>query len=168
MTPKSMARRLLEKQEELVTRSETTLQGDETERADTKFMLESCLRSDAEYFLDRYSGRYKSHALKAGVAVGVGAVGLAGGVIGAGVAGAILAAEAIVLSTSTTAAVSIGALAGTGTFAIVGGGLGAGIGNSIGKRKALEAQNMTDSSEELEEGDDLSERGPLLGQQDTS
>ncbi|KAL8176346.1 UNVERIFIED_CONTAM: hypothetical protein K2H54_032371, partial [Gekko kuhli] len=166
--PSTMAKRLKEKQQDLVKRCEATVRGDEQERTDTTSFLESRLQSEAKDFLERYGRRYKNHALTAGVAVGVGAVGLAGGVVGAGVAGAILAAEAIVLSTGTAATVAIGALAGTGTFALVGGGVGAGVGSTIGERRAREAHGLPESNVEVEEGEgDVSDQTCLIDQQDT-
>ncbi|XP_062993322.1 RING finger protein 112 [Elgaria multicarinata webbii] len=166
--PSSMRKRLLEKQRELVEECKMSLQGDEPGRTDSTLLLESRLQSDAKDFLERYSRRYKSHALKAGLAVGVGAVGLAGGVIGAGVAAAILAAEAIALSTGTAATFAIGTMAGAGSFALVGGGVGAGVGSSIGERRVQEAENVADSDVEAEEmEDDLSDERCLIGHQDT-
>lgn len=163
-----MAQRLKEKQQELLKQCEATVRGDEEERAETKLCLESRLQSEAKDFLERYGRRYKNHALTAGVAVGVGAVGLAGGVVGAGVAGVILAAEALVLSTGTAATVAIGALAGTGTFALVGGGVGAGVGSRIGARRAQEAHRLSESDVEVEEGEeDVSDQRCLIDQQDT-
>ncbi|XP_053117425.1 RING finger protein 112 isoform X2 [Hemicordylus capensis] len=168
VTPSKMRQRLLEKQHELSEQCEMLLQGDEPSRTDSKLWLQSRLQGDANDFMERYSRRYKSHALKAGMAVGVGAVGLAGGVIGAGVAGAILAAEAIVLSTGTAATFAIGTVAGAGTFALVGGGVGAGVGSSIGNRKAQEAQNVAEGNGEVEEeAEDLSEERCLISQQNT-
>lgn len=158
-----MAQRLKEKQRELLQKCEATARGDEEEKAEAKSCLEGHFESEAKGFLERYSRRYKSHALTAGAAVGVGAVGLAGGVVGAGVAGAILAAEAIVLSTGTAATVAIGALAGTGTFALVGGSVGAGVGSSIGERRAQEAHRLSGSDVEVEEGEeDVSDQRCLI------
>nr|XP_056719839.1 RING finger protein 112 [Euleptes europaea] len=166
--PSTMAQRIKEKQQELVKQCEMTLRGDEREQTDTKLLLASHLQSEAKDFLERYGRRYKNHALTAGVAVGVGAVGLAGGVIGAGVAGAILAAEALVLGTGTAATVAIGTLAGTGTFALVGGGVGAGIGRSIGERRAQEARGLSDSDMEVEEvEEDMSDQRCLIGQKNS-
>ncbi|KAJ7313855.1 hypothetical protein JRQ81_005611 [Phrynocephalus forsythii] len=154
VTPSTMTQRLLEKQRELVQRCDMALQGDEPDRTDVKWLLESHLQADTKDFLERYSNRYKSHALKAGIAIGVGAVGLAGGAVGAGVAAAMLAAEAIVLSTGTAATFAIGTMAGAGTFALVGGGVGAGVGSSIGERRAREAENVGEADGEIEDDDD--------------
>ncbi|XP_048374226.1 RING finger protein 112 [Sphaerodactylus townsendi] len=166
--PSTMAQRLREKEQELVKQCEATLRGDEQEQTETKILLESFLQRETKDFLERYGRRYRNHALTAGVAFGVGAVGLAGGVIGAGVAGAILAAEALVLTTGPAATVAIGALAGTGTFAVVGGGVGAGVGRSIGERRAQEAQSLSESNVEVEEGEeDMSDQRCLIGQQNS-
>ncbi|XP_054848382.1 RING finger protein 112 [Eublepharis macularius] len=166
--PSTMAERLKEKQQELVKECEATLEGEEEDRTNSRLSLESNMQREARDFLERYGRRYKSHALTAGVAFGVGAVGLTGGVIGAGVAGAILAAEALVLSTGTAATVAIGALAGTGTFALVGGGVGAGVGSRIGERRAQEAHRMSERDVEVEEvEEEMSDQMFLIGQQDT-
>ncbi|XP_072860602.2 RING finger protein 112 [Pogona vitticeps] len=165
VTPSSMTKRVLEKQRELVRQCEMALQGDELDRTNVTSLLESHLQADTKDFLERYSHRYKSHALKAGIAIGVGAVGLAGGAVGAGVAAAMLAAEAIVLSTGTAATFAIGTMAGAGTFALVGGGVGAGLGSSIGERRAREAENVAEPDCENEEAeDDLSDERCLLRQ----
>uniref|UniRef100_A0ACB8EVT0 Uncharacterized protein n=1 Tax=Sphaerodactylus townsendi TaxID=933632 RepID=A0ACB8EVT0_9SAUR len=142
--PSTMAQRLREKEQELVKQCEATLRGDEQEQTETKILLESFLQRETKDFLGATARALRITPLTAGVAFGVGAVGLAGGVIGAGVAGAILAAEALVLTTGPAATVAIGALAGTGTFAVVGGGVGAGVGRSIGERRAQEAQSLSE------------------------
>ncbi|XP_061446247.1 RING finger protein 112 [Rhineura floridana] len=160
VTPSSMTRRLLEKQRELARQCEESLRGNEPGRTDSILLLESRLQGDARGFVERYSQRYKSHALKAGVAVGVGAVGLAGGVIGAGVAAALLAAEAIAFG--TTATFAIGTAAGAGTLALVGGGVGAGVGCSIGERRAREAEHVSEDEAEGEEETDPSDERCLL------
>lgn len=154
VTPKTMAKRL---QHELEQRCEESLEGD----GSSKEELKSRLQSSAKDFLEHYGRRFTSHALKAGLAVGVGAIGLAGGAIGAGVVGAVMAAEAIVLGTE--AAFAIGTVAGAGTFALVGGGVGARVGRRFGKRKTQEAQNMVGGDEEDEE-EDLSDEKCLIGQ----
>lgn len=151
VTPSSMTQHFLKKQQDLVRRCEMALQGDESDRTRVTGLLESHLQADAKDFLERYRHRYKSHALKAGIAIGVGAVGLAGGAVGAGVAAALLAAEAIVLGTGTAATFAIGTMAGAGTFALVGGGVGAGVGSSIGERRAREAEHAADADREVEE-----------------
>ncbi|XP_066487107.1 RING finger protein 112 isoform X2 [Tiliqua scincoides] len=157
VTPKSMAQRL---KHELERRCNESLEGDGSA---SKEELKSLLQSSAKDFLDRYGRRYTSHALKAGLAIGVGTVGLAGGAIGAGVAGAILAAEAAVLGTE--AVFAIGTMAGAGTFALAGGGIGARLGHCFGKRKTQDAQNGV-RNDEQEEDEDLSDEKCLIGQQD--
>ncbi|CAI5790567.1 finger 112 [Podarcis lilfordi] len=163
VTPKSMTRRLLSKQCELMRRCEESLQGDEPGRTESILSLEDHLKHEAQIFKERYHRRYKSHALKAGVAIGVGAVGLAGGAIGAGVAAAVLAAEAIALSTGTAATFAIGTMAGASTFAVIGGGVGAGVGSSIGERKTQEAKNVSEDDPEGEEETSLSDEMCLIG-----
>lgn len=160
VTPKKMTQYLQKKQDDLEQRFK---QASEYLRS----KLKSRLQSNTKDFLDRYRRRFTSHALKAGVAVGVGAAGLAGGLIGAGVAGAILATEAIVLGTE--AAFAIGTVAGAGSFALIGGGVGAGVGNHVGKRKSKESQNGVggdeeDKEEEEVEEEDVSDETHLLGQ----
>ncbi|XP_042328173.1 RING finger protein 112 [Sceloporus undulatus] len=168
VTPSSMTRCISEKQRQLIHRCEILLQGNEPGRKDSILLLESYLQAVAKDFLECYSRRYKSHALKAGLAIGVGTLGLAGGAIGAGIAGAILAAEAIVLSTGTAATFAIGTMAGAGTFALVGGGVGAGVGSNIGNRRAREAENVSESDVEAEEAEsDLSDERCLIDRQGT-
>ncbi|XP_034991539.2 RING finger protein 112 isoform X1 [Zootoca vivipara] len=167
VTPKSMTRRLLDKQSELMCQCKESLQGDEPGRTESILSLENHLKHEAQIFTERYHRRYKSHALKAGVAIGMGAVGLAGGAIGAGVAAAVVAAEAIVLSTGTAATFAIGTMAGAGTFAVIGGGVGAGVGSSIGERRTQEARNVTEDDPEGEEETSLSDERCLIGQRNS-
>ncbi|XP_008115758.1 RING finger protein 112 isoform X2 [Anolis carolinensis] len=168
VTPKSMVQRLRSEQQQLVQRCEMSLQGDEPGRTDSILQFESHLQADAKVFQEHYSRRYKSYALKAGLAFGVGVIGFAGGAIGAGVAGAFLAAEAIVLGTGTATTVAIGTAAGAGTLGLIGGGVGAGVGNSIGKRRVQEAEHVGESDAEVEEPEDnLSDETCLIDQQDT-
>uniref|UniRef100_A0A8D0BQ71 Uncharacterized protein n=1 Tax=Salvator merianae TaxID=96440 RepID=A0A8D0BQ71_SALMN len=168
VTPSTMTRGILKKQHELVQQCERLVQGDEPEQLNSASLLKSQLQSDAKDFLERYGRRYKSHALKAGVAVGVGAVGLAGGIIGAGVAAAVLATEAIVLSTGTAATFGIGTVAGAGTFGLLGGGVGAGVGSKIGENRAREAANVIEGdAEDEEEESNLSDQKCLIGSRDS-
>nr|XP_034991547.1 RING finger protein 112 isoform X2 [Zootoca vivipara] len=167
LTPKSMTRRLLDKQSELMCQCKESLQGEEPGRTESILSLENHLKHEAQIFTERYHRRYKSHALKAGVAIGMGAVGLAGGAIGAGVAAAVVAAEAIVLSTGTAATFAIGTMAGAGTFAVIGGGVGAGVGSSIGERRTQEARNVTEDDPEGEEETSLSDERCLIGQRNS-
>ncbi|XP_078508699.1 RING finger protein 112 [Lissotriton helveticus] len=165
-SPSKMKERLKDKMAELMRRSETLLEGDEFKKLDLKLELEFRMRTDMERFMIAYTKRFKISAIKAGVALGVGTVGLAGGVVGGVVAGVVVAAE--------VAVVAAGAVAGTGTFAVIGGGLGAGVGNQIGKKEArslkdddggLDNNNFLDS--DGDGGDppgfvDLSEEARLL------
>ncbi|XP_063157124.1 RING finger protein 112 [Candoia aspera] len=151
VTPASMTKRFQKKQQELLQECNDFLQGDKPCRTHSVSCLEKHLQHETKDFLELYTRRYKFHALKAGAAIGVGAVGFAGGVIGAGVAAALLAAEAIILSTGTAATFAIGTMAGAGTFALVGGGLGAGVGNHIGNAKIKEAKNVAEDDKETEE-----------------
>ncbi|XP_060636568.2 RING finger protein 112 [Anolis sagrei] len=168
VTPKSMVQRLRSKQQQLVQRCEISLQGDEPGRTDSVLQFESHLQADAKVFQERYSRRYKSYALKAGLALGVGAIGFAGGAIGAGVAGAILAAEAIVVGTGTAATVAIGTAAGAGTLGLIGGGVGASVGNRIGVRRVQEAEDLNENDPTVEEPEDnLSDETFLIDQRDT-
>lgn len=165
-SPSKMKERLKDKMAELMRRSERVLEGDEFRKLDLKLELEIRMRTDMERFMAAYTKRFKLSAIKAGVAVGIGTVGLAGGVVGGVVAGVVVAAEAAV--------VAVGAVAGTGTFAVIGGSVGAGVGNQIGKKEArslkdddgcLDNNNFSDS--DGDGGDppgfvDLSEEARLL------
>ncbi|KAM6451413.1 RING finger protein 112 isoform 1-T1 [Liasis olivaceus] len=164
VTPASMTKRVQEKQQKLLQECNNLLQGDEPCRADIVSCLEKYLQCEAKEFLERYTHRYKPHAIKAGIAIGVGAVGLAGGAVGAGVAAALLAAEAVVLSTGAAATFAIGTVAGAGTLALVGGGVGAGVGNRIGNAKIEEARNVAedDNEDEKEEEENLSDERNLI------
>ncbi|XP_069100345.1 RING finger protein 112-like isoform X1 [Pleurodeles waltl] len=165
-SPSKMKEKLKVKMAEMMKRSERVLEGDEYRKLDLKMELEAQMRTDMERFMAVYTKRFKISAIKAGVAVGVGTVGLAGGVVGGVVAGLVVAAE--------VAVVAVGAVAGTGTFAVIGGGLGAGVGNQIGKKQAtslkdddgcLDYNNILDSDGDGEDPQgfvDLSEEAHLL------
>ncbi|XP_039201777.1 RING finger protein 112 isoform X1 [Crotalus tigris] len=147
--PNSMTRRLKEKQEKLLQQFRDSFQGDEPHRTEFLSCLESYLKCEANDFMEDYNRRFKSSAIKAGVAIGVGAVGLAGGAVGAGIAAALLAGEAIVLGTGATFA--IGTVAGASTFGLVGGGVGASVGSRLGNAKSNEAKNEAKGVNEIEE-----------------
>ncbi|XP_029139644.1 RING finger protein 112 [Protobothrops mucrosquamatus] len=162
--PNSMTRRLKEKQEKLLQQFRDSFQGDEPHRTEFLLCLESYLKCEANDFMEDYNRRFKSSAIKAGVAIGVGAVGLAGGAVGAGIAAALLAGEAIVLGTGATFA--IGTVAGAGTFGLVGGGVGAGVGSHLGNAKSNKAKNEAKddnkTEEEKEEEENVSDEKSLI------
>lgn len=150
VSPNSMAKRLKEKQKKLLQQFQDSFQGDEPHQTEFLTCLESYIKCETNDFLEDYRCRFKSSAIKAGVAIGVGAVGLAGGAVGAGIAAALLAGEAIVLGTGATFA--IGTVAGAGTFGLVGGGVGAGVGSRIGNSKSNDYKNEAkDNKNETEE-----------------
>ncbi|XP_070584030.1 RING finger protein 112-like isoform X1 [Erythrolamprus reginae] len=147
--PKSMAKRLKEKQEKLLQQFRDSFQGDEPHQTDFLSCLESYIMCETNDFLEEYRHRFKTSAIKAGVAIGTSVVGIAGGAIGAGIAAGLLAAEAIMLGTST--ALAIGTVAGAGTLGLVGGGLGAGVGSHIGNSKSKDNKNETKDDNKIEE-----------------
>lgn len=94
--------------------------------------MKSLLTEKQEHFCNEYSRRFTKCAVGIGCAVGGGVLSLAGGIAGAAVAGTVLAAEAVGLLGSTTAAVVGGAVGGSVTLGAVGTGVGAGVGGVIG------------------------------------
>ncbi|KAM3821594.1 RING finger protein 112 isoform 1-T3 [Vipera latastei] len=167
VSPNSMTRRLEEKQEKLLQQFRDSFQGDELHRTEFLSCLESYLKCEANDFMEDYIRRFKSSAIKAGAAIGVGAVGLAGGAVGASIAAALLAGEAIVLGTGATFA--IGTVAGAGTFGLVGGGVGASVGSRLGNAKSNEAKNEAkgdnetkEEEEEEEEEENVSDEKSLI------
>ncbi|XP_026578602.1 RING finger protein 112 [Pseudonaja textilis] len=149
VSPNSMTKRFEEKQKKLLQQFRDSFHGDELHQTEFLTCLESYLKYEANNFLEGYRRRFKSSAIKAGVAIGVSAVGLAGGAVGAGIAAALLAGEAIVLGTGATFA--IGTVAGAGTFGLVGGGLGAGVGSRIGSSKSNNNKNEAKDDNEIED-----------------
>ncbi|XP_013929620.1 PREDICTED: RING finger protein 112 isoform X2 [Thamnophis sirtalis] len=168
VSPSSMAKRLDEKKKKLLKQFQNSFQGDEPHQTEFLACLESNLNCETKDFLEDYRRRFKSSAIKAGVAIGVGAVGLAGGAVGAGIAAALLAGEAIVLGTGATFA--IGTVAGAGTFGLVGGGVGAGVGRRIGdssktnddNSEAKDDNKTEEKEEEEEEEENMSDEKSLI------
>ncbi|ETE67168.1 RING finger protein, partial [Ophiophagus hannah] len=161
VSPNSMTKRLEEKQKKLLQQFRDSFQGDEPHQTEFLTCLESYLKCEANDFLENYRRRFKSSAIKAGAAIGVGAVGLAGGAVGAGIAAALLATEAIVLGAGATFA--IGTVAGASTFGLVGGGVGAGVGSHIGSSKSNDNKNEAkDDNKTEDEEENVSDEKSLI------
>ncbi|XP_060548713.1 RING finger protein 112-like [Pantherophis guttatus] len=160
VSPNSMTKRLKEKQEKLLQQFRDSFQGDEPHQTEFLTCLDSYQKCEAKDFLEDYRRRFKSSAIKAGVAIGVGAVGLAGGAVGAGIAAALLAGEAIVLGTGATFA--IGTVAGASTFGLIGGGVGAGVGSCMWDSKDNDNKNDNDETEEEQEEENVSDEKSLI------
>ncbi|XP_067421831.1 LOW QUALITY PROTEIN: RING finger protein 112-like [Emydura macquarii macquarii] len=96
--------------------------------------LEAELTREAKTFLETYGGRYQSHAIKAGITVGVLALGPLGGALGASGYGAIATAAAE-LGLSEAAAIGVGTGVGTtaGIF------MGRQMGDNIGRQETMRA-----------------------------
>ncbi|XP_043942589.1 RING finger protein 112-like [Protopterus annectens] len=127
------------------------LEGDEKRKQEDLDLLLGQLQEDLEKYISKYAKKFKTSAIKAGVAVGAVGIGLAGAAIGAGVAaGAVLATEAVILG-SEAATVAVGAVAGTSSFALVGGGVGAKVGSMFGGKKEKNLQMATEETETEDE-----------------
>ncbi|KAG8545015.1 hypothetical protein GDO81_021488 [Engystomops pustulosus] len=94
--------------------------------------MKTRLDQEVEKFCTEYSKRFTKCAVGVGCAVGGGVLSLAGGIVGAAVAGTVLAAEAVALLGSTTAAMVTGAVGGSVALGAIGTGVGAGVGGVIG------------------------------------
>ncbi|XP_043942591.1 RING finger protein 112-like [Protopterus annectens] len=150
-TPKEMKAKLERCVEELLASCKNELEGEEEKKQEHLMLLAGQIQEDLENYTSGYAKKFKTSAIKAGVAAGAAGIGLAGGMVGAGVAGAVLATEALVILGSNLATVAVGALAGTGTFALVGGGVGAKLGSTFGKKEEENLQMATEGTETEEE-----------------
>nr|DBA18970.1 TPA: hypothetical protein GDO54_014859 [Pyxicephalus adspersus] len=116
--------------------------------------IKSLLNEKQEYFCAEYSKRFTKCAVGIGCAVGGGVLCLAGGIAGAAVAGTVLAAEAVGLLGSTTAAMVGGAIGGSVTMGAIGTGVGAGVGGIIGhveKKKEAKSEHSPNTETSTED-----------------
>ncbi|OCT61952.1 RING finger protein 112 [Xenopus laevis] len=134
VTPNKMKSKTSEAAAHFLAVYEESIKGDGSQ--DRQLLMDemkSILLESEEKFHDEYSKRFKKCAIGIGCAVGGGILSLAGGVAGAAVAGTVLAAEAVALMGSTTAALITGAVGGTVTLGAIGTGVGAGVGAGVGE-----------------------------------